>query len=73
MNHRLYPNADRALRQLDRDYQGPPVLQMPECLRPMADSFDRLREGTEQAAEQGYGAGIYVLSMRRPGVVSGGA
>ncbi|MCX4704390.1 hypothetical protein [Streptomyces sp. NBC_01373] len=72
MPFRPYPNAARALRQLDRHYQGPPVLQMPECLRPMADSLDRLRANTERAAEQGYGAGLYVLSTRRPGVVSGG-
>jgi hypothetical protein len=39
----------------------------------MADSFTRLRENTRRAAGQGFGSGAYVLSTRRPGVVSGGA
>lgn len=69
MTFRPYPSVDRAMHQLARHYPDPPapVLEMRECLRPMADSFAQLR-----AAGQGFGAGAYVLSTRRPGVVSGG-
>jgi hypothetical protein len=73
MNYRPYPNAERALKQLDRHYPPAPVIPMPECLRPMADSFAKLRVNAQRAAGQGFGAGTYVLSTRRPGVVSGGA
>ena len=68
MNHRPYPNVDRALRQIGRHYPDPPVVEL-ECLRPMAESFTKLRENTRRAAEQGFGVGTYVLSTRRPGVV----
>lgn len=71
MSYRPYPNADRALKQLDRHYPPMPVVQMPECLRPVADSFAQLRVNAQLAAEQGFGVGEYVLSTRRPGVVSG--
>ncbi|MFI0135563.1 hypothetical protein [Streptomyces luteogriseus] len=70
MSYRPYPNRERALKQLDRHY--PPVIEL-ECLRPMADSVAKLRANTQRAAGQGFGAGTYVLSTRRPGVVSGGA
>jgi hypothetical protein len=72
MSYRPYPNAERALKQLDRHYPPAPVVQL-ECLRPLGDSFARLRESARRAAGQGFGAGTYVLSTRRPGVVSGGA
>ncbi|MGY1579123.1 hypothetical protein [Streptomyces sp. MN13] len=70
MAHRPYPDADRALRQLARHYPDP-ELDTLECLRPMGDALAKLREDTQRAAEQGFGAGLYVLSTRRPGVVSG--
>lgn len=73
MAHRPYPNADRARKQLDRHYPPAPATEMPEALRPMAESFTQLRENTRRAAGQGFGAGTYVLSTRRPGAVSGGA
>ncbi|GAP46849.1 hypothetical protein [Streptomyces azureus] len=71
MSYRPYPNPERALKQLDRHYPPAPVIQL-ECLRPMADSVAKLRVDTQRAARQGFGAGTYVLSTRRP-VVSGGA
>lgn len=73
MAHRPYPNADRALNQLDRHYPDPPAAKMPDGLRPLAQSFSRLRENTQRAAKQGFGMGTYVLSTRRPDVVSGPA
>jgi hypothetical protein len=72
MSYRPYPNAERALKQIDRHYPPAPVIHL-ECLRPMAESFAKLRTDTQRAARQGFGAGIYVLSTRRLSVVSGGA
>jgi hypothetical protein len=43
MSYRRYPSVDRALRQLDGHYPPAPAMQLPECLRPMAESFARLR------------------------------
>jgi hypothetical protein len=71
MAYRPYPNADRALRQLDRHYPVAPEAPVLECLRPMTESFDRLRANARRAADRGFGVGTYVLSTR-PGVVSGG-
>ncbi len=51
MAYRPYPNAARALRQIDRHYPAAPVLQMPECLRPMAESLDSLRVNAQRAVE----------------------
>jgi hypothetical protein len=51
MAYRPYPNADRALRQIARHYPDEPVIPMPECLRPMAASFARLRVNTRQAMQ----------------------
>lgn len=75
MTFRPYPSVDRAMNQLGRHYPEPPApeMGMPECLRPMADSFARLRVNARRAAGQGFGVGAYVLSMRRPGVVGGGS
>ncbi|WP_409469041.1 hypothetical protein [Streptomyces sp. HC307] len=70
MAYRPYPNVDRALKQLDRHYPDPPAIEMPEGLRLLAKSFAQLRANTRRAAKQGFGAGRYVLSTRRPGVVS---
>jgi hypothetical protein len=70
MSYRPYPNPERALKQLDRHYPPAPVIQL-ECLRPMAESFAKRRVDTQRAARQGFGAGTYVLSTRRPSVVSG--
>ena len=61
MTYRPYPNADRALKQLDRHYSSAPVIQMPECLRPIAESFDRLRDLEWDRAMSG--------SMWRPGLL----
>lgn len=72
MTYRPYPNVDRAMNQLGRHYPDPPEAPAPECLRPAADSFDRLRVDLRRAAGQGFGADTYVLSTRRLGVVSGG-
>lgn len=71
MSHRPYPNVDRALNQIGRHYPDPPAVEL-ECLRPLAESFTKLRENTRRAAEQGFGVGTYVLSTRRPGVVGSG-
>lgn len=71
MSYRPYPNVDRALGQLARHYPDLPATEMPEVLRPLAESFDRLQQNTRRAAEQGFGVGTYVLSTRRPGVVGG--
>lgn len=72
MSFRPYPNVDRALAQVTRRRPSAPVIEMPECLRPMAESFDRLRVNTQRAAEQGFGmtADEYRLSAR-PRVVGG--
>lgn len=71
MAYRPYPNADRALKQLDRHYPPAPVIPMPPALRAVGDAIGQLRKNTQRAAAQGFGAGTYVLSTRRPGVVSG--
>lgn len=71
MTFRPYPNVDRAMNQLARHYPDPPA-EAPECLRPVANSFAQLRAASQRAAGQGFGAGTYVLSTRRLGVVSGG-
>ncbi len=63
MSYRPYPNADRALHQLDRHEHPVPVVDLP-CLRPLGESFERLRESTRRAAEQGFGLDEYRLSTR---------
>lgn len=68
MSYHPYPSVDRALGQIARHYPDPPATEMPEALRPLAESFDRLRENTRRAAEQGFGVGTYVLSTRRSSV-----
>jgi hypothetical protein len=68
MAYRPYPSVDRALRQLDRHYSPAPVIELPECLRPMAASFAQLRVDARRALEARAKAGTYVLSTRR-GVV----
>jgi hypothetical protein len=68
MAHRPYPNADRALRQLDRHEPAVPALAMPECLRPMVDSFARMRQRNRSVVTQ-FPVGEYRLSTRP--VVSG--
>lgn len=73
MTYRPYPSVDRAMSQLARHYPDPPEASVLECLRPVADSFDRLRVNARRAASQGFGAGTYVLSTRRLGVVSDGS
>jgi hypothetical protein len=65
MAHRPYPNADRALRQLDRHTPAAPTLAMPECLRPMAESFARMRQRNQAIVTQ-FPVGEYQLSARRP-------
>jgi predicted lysophospholipase L1 biosynthesis ABC-type transport system permease subunit len=73
VSFRPYPNADRALRQLDRHYPPVPAVQAPECLRPVVASFAQLRVSARQAVEAAGEAGAYRLSTRRPGVVGGGS
>ena len=73
MTFRPYPSVDRAMHQLGRHYPEPPEAPTPECLRPVVDSFARMRVNLQRAAGQGFGGGGYVLSTRRPGVVSGGS
>ncbi|OUD04723.1 hypothetical protein [Streptomyces swartbergensis] len=73
MAYRSYPNADRALKQLDRHRPSAPVISMPPALRAVSESIGQLRENTQRAASQGFGSGTYVLSTRRPGAVSGPA
>lgn len=65
MAHRPYPNADRALRQLARRAPAVPTLAMPECLRPMAESFARMRQRNRAVVTQ-FTVGEYRLSTRRP-------
>jgi hypothetical protein len=64
MAYRPYPNADRALRQIDRHYPTAPVIQMPERLRPVADSFAQLRLNAQRAMAAQLEAGAYHLSTR---------
>lgn len=64
MAHRPYPNRERALNQLGRHYPGPPMVEM-ECLRPLGEAFDRMRESARKAAAGAEAAGTYVLSTRR--------
>ncbi|MFE0470445.1 hypothetical protein ACFW2V_02365 [Streptomyces sp. NPDC058947] len=71
MAYRPYPNADRALRQLDRHYPPAPVIPMSPALRAVGDAIGQFRENAQRAAGLGFGAGTYVLSTRRPGVVGG--
>lgn len=75
MTFRPYPSVDRAMNQLGRHYPDAPaeVVETPECLRPVAESFDRLRVSTQRAAGQGFGVGAYLLSTRHPSVVGGGS
>ncbi|MFJ2961143.1 hypothetical protein ACIPIC_02400 [Streptomyces collinus] len=73
MSYRPYPNPERALKQLDRHYPPAPVIPLPPALQSVDEGFQRIRTGLRQAAKQGFGAGTYVLSTRRPGVVSGPA
>ena len=73
MNHRPYPNVDRALSQVRRHQSDASVIPMPEGLRQFGQSMARLRENTRRAAEQGFGMtpGEYRLSTR-PRIVGGG-
>ncbi|MER7053518.1 hypothetical protein [Streptomyces sp. NPDC000351] len=64
MAHRPYPSRERALNQLGRHYPNPPVVEL-ECLRPIGEAFDRLRENTKAAYANAEAAGTYVLSTRR--------
>lgn len=52
MSFRPYPNVDRALAQVARRRPSAPVIEL-ECLRPMAESFDRLRERVQERALDG--------------------
>jgi hypothetical protein len=63
MTYRPYPNVDRALAQVARRRPPAPIVEL-ECLRPMSESFARLRENTQRAAEQGFGVDEYRLSSR---------
>jgi hypothetical protein len=48
MSYRPYPNVYRALAQVHRHA---PVLPLPDCLRPTAASFARLRVNAQRALE----------------------
>ncbi|MFJ3984466.1 hypothetical protein [Streptomyces fungicidicus] len=84
MAHRPYPNVDRALRQLDRGRRPEPPtefqLRLAEQAQAALETADRLvgpvvrnfREGLSRWAET-HEPGRYVLSTRRPGIVSGPA
>ena len=69
MTYRPYPNAERALRQLDRHYPPAPVVPAPRRI-PMSGTILAAMRRHQQAAGQGLGAGTYVLSTR-PGIVGG--
>lgn len=76
MSHRPYPDRERALRQLDRHYPSTPATPMLECLRPVAEGFDRLRATRVRVQLPALRIAAppvddYRLSTR-PGVVSGG-
>ena len=64
MSHRPYPDVDRALNQVYRHAPAAPVLPLPDCLRPMAASFAKLRVAGQRAADQGFGVDEYRLSTR---------
>ncbi len=66
MAHRPYPNVDRALKQMSRHYPDPPATPLPPTLQSVSDGFQQMRESAQRV-------GTYVLSTRRPGVVSGPA
>ena len=50
MAHRPYPNADRALKQLDRHYPPAPVIPMSPALRSAGDAIGQLRKNAPRAA-----------------------
>ena len=74
MSFRPFPNVDRALAQVRRHRPDASVIQLPERLRPMAESVAALRVNTQRAADQGFGMtpDEYRLSSR-PGIVGGGS
>ncbi|MEU9333160.1 hypothetical protein AB0D49_08340 [Streptomyces sp. NPDC048290] len=55
MAHRPYPNARRALNQLDRHYPGPPLMRVGRIDIAMRPASSRIASPT----------GAYVLSTRR--------
>ncbi|MGW5123327.1 hypothetical protein ACWEQ7_04530 [Streptomyces sp. NPDC004069] len=63
MAHRPYPNVDRALRMVDRHKFELPPLSQPSA----KEAADRLATAFRLAQPS---FGDYVLSLRRPGVVS---
>lgn len=81
MSYRPYPNVDRALAQVRRHEPAESVIATPECLRPMVESFDRLREEAFDRALDGpmWQAGLRIASppldeyrlSTRPRVVGG--
>jgi predicted lysophospholipase L1 biosynthesis ABC-type transport system permease subunit len=73
MSYRPYPDRDRALKQIDRHYPPASAVALSPALRSVGEGFQQIRSGLRRGAEQGLGAGAYVLSTRRPGVVGGGA
>lgn len=65
MSYRPYPNADRALRQLDRHTR--PATPVPAALRAFDEGFAQLRENTRNRAPvQLFPVGEYRLWTRRP-------
>ena len=63
MAHRPYPNVDRALNQISRHYPDPPATPLSPALQSVHDGFQQMRGSAQRV-------GAYVLSSRRPGVVS---
>ena len=68
MSIRPYPSADRALNQIARHYPDPPAPV--RYVIGLGRDVGNIRAMTEDEAA-GLTAGTYVLSTRRPGVVSG--
>jgi hypothetical protein len=71
MSYRPYPNADRALRQIDRHYAPPSQGRELECLRPLGEALAKLCMDSRRAVEA-WPVGEYRLSTRAP-VVGGGS
>jgi hypothetical protein len=67
MSYRPYPNAERAMKQLDRHYPATETAAL-EYLIPTAESFARLRASAQQAAERRFGLDEYRMSTRGPAV-----
>jgi len=65
MNHRPYPNRDRALRQLHRHDPRRGLILVPPAVASLAEGMARLRKNTRKAlVAQAHWTGDKVMSTR---------